>query len=434
MYKHTPRTASGFTLIELLVVIAIIAVLAAILFPVFAKAREKARQTQCLNNQKQICVAINMYIQDNDEMFFPGNMRGSSAIWTSYLNAALGSGSPVFHCPSQEDANGIDATASNPDYGFNQNLFGVPYGSINNPSMGLMIGDLTPRQTNTSFTFQNFLTDFSSRHGAGTIISCIDGHSQFINTPNPRGVAGSIFSTGILPFPSSNGGTSLPGTLTLADSSAPHVSSYLTLPTGWASASSAMNYRLEFDLSMEDYSYQHLTNGSWMVSLFDNGNFTTAGTTSDYPGGGYPGFVSGTDASAVWIGTWFETTDNRWHTSMTGGNANMNGGIGISAKKTSGVAVADYTQATPYNWFPSPTPTVDGWQTYTWSTSHFSLAILGGGAGGIVGQITGPMTASVVGFYDVSSLLANTKVAFYAQTYSVGMAGGAVKNLMLYSW
>ncbi|MHB9022949.1 MAG: prepilin-type N-terminal cleavage/methylation domain-containing protein, partial [Armatimonadota bacterium] len=48
----------GFTLIELLVVIAIIAILAAILFPVFAKAREKARQTTCLNNQKQIATAI----------------------------------------------------------------------------------------------------------------------------------------------------------------------------------------------------------------------------------------------------------------------------------------------------------------------------------------------------------------------------------------
>jgi prepilin-type N-terminal cleavage/methylation domain-containing protein len=54
----------GFTLIELLVVIAIIAILAAILFPVFAQAREKARQTQCLNNTKQIGLAFQMYCQD----------------------------------------------------------------------------------------------------------------------------------------------------------------------------------------------------------------------------------------------------------------------------------------------------------------------------------------------------------------------------------
>ncbi len=59
----------GFTLIELLVVIAIIAILAAILFPVFAKAREKARQTACMSNQKQIALATTMWAQDNKVLF-----------------------------------------------------------------------------------------------------------------------------------------------------------------------------------------------------------------------------------------------------------------------------------------------------------------------------------------------------------------------------
>ena len=59
----------GFTLIELLVVIAIIAILAAILFPVFARAREKARQSSCLSNLKQLGLGMLMYVQDYDERF-----------------------------------------------------------------------------------------------------------------------------------------------------------------------------------------------------------------------------------------------------------------------------------------------------------------------------------------------------------------------------
>jgi prepilin-type N-terminal cleavage/methylation domain-containing protein len=72
----------GFTLIELLVVIAIIAVLAAILFPVFAQAREKARESTCLSNLKQIGVAFSLYTQDYDESF-PNT--GDPLLWTGRL-------------------------------------------------------------------------------------------------------------------------------------------------------------------------------------------------------------------------------------------------------------------------------------------------------------------------------------------------------------
>src|SRR4026208_1959709 len=78
-----PTRRTGFTLIELLVVVAIIAILAAILFPVFAQAREKARQTSCLSNMKQVGLAMNMYLGDYDETF-PWSTSSQQSGWTWY--------------------------------------------------------------------------------------------------------------------------------------------------------------------------------------------------------------------------------------------------------------------------------------------------------------------------------------------------------------
>ncbi|MBC8104117.1 MAG: DUF1559 domain-containing protein [Cytophagales bacterium] len=100
-----PLISSGFTLIELLVVIAIIAILAAILFPVFAQAREKARQTACLSNQKQIGTSILMYTQDYDECYPVGNYTfGAQSSWAqlSWVGhiQAYAKNLDIFLCPS----------------------------------------------------------------------------------------------------------------------------------------------------------------------------------------------------------------------------------------------------------------------------------------------------------------------------------------------
>src|SRR5665213_963172 len=102
MKTFSKSSRSGFTLIELLVVIAIIAILAAILFPVFAKVREKARQTSCLSNEKQLGLGLIQYAQDNDEFFVCGiNANGDPVNgkgWAGEVYPYVKSTS-VYHCP-----------------------------------------------------------------------------------------------------------------------------------------------------------------------------------------------------------------------------------------------------------------------------------------------------------------------------------------------
>ena len=117
----------GFTLIELLVVIAIIAILAAILFPVFAKAREKARQASCASNEKQLGLAIIQYVQDNDETYPPAGLQptnGNYQSWQSSVYPYVKS-VQVYRCPDNTqtgtDGNtlGLAPNQLSNDYGGN---------------------------------------------------------------------------------------------------------------------------------------------------------------------------------------------------------------------------------------------------------------------------------------------------------------------------
>ncbi len=125
---------SGFTLIELLVVIAIIAILAAILFPVFAQAREQARKTTCLSNLKQIGLGVMMYSQDYEETppMAYGDLWWGDAI-DPYIkmrgdNGGQGdtSGAGFWHCPSDT----LSATPNMPSYGVNAVITGAVNGGI----------------------------------------------------------------------------------------------------------------------------------------------------------------------------------------------------------------------------------------------------------------------------------------------------------------
>ena len=169
----------GFTLIELLVVIAIIAVLAAILFPVFAKAREKARATSCLNNQRQIATAVLIYVQDNNEMFPP-----SSVVWNTINLPAS-----VFVCPTfgSKFPNG---------YVYNNALSGAALGSFSDPTSDVITGDgnhvVTAGTTpNTAYS----LSDYDLRHTGYMIASYVDGHATQTKYPGASGATVMFLST-----------------------------------------------------------------------------------------------------------------------------------------------------------------------------------------------------------------------------------------------
>lgn len=182
----------GFTLIELLVVIAIIAILAAILFPVFAKAREKARQTSCASNLKQLGTSVAMYVQDYDETFPKlSNTDPNTGVWywfqviTPYVKS-----NKLFACPSDSGTSATrmpaDKSASDTNwnlttdkvsYAFNANIAGYSIGMIASPAdvflcwdsdFGWYVGEPT-----------NICRPVTARHSEGENYAFCDGHVKW---------------------------------------------------------------------------------------------------------------------------------------------------------------------------------------------------------------------------------------------------------------
>ena len=203
----------GFTLIELLVVIAIIAILAAILFPVFAQAREAARKTSCINNCKQWGTAVMMYVQDYDECYAMSLYKADAARVFSAFDAALpySKNAAIIQCPSEPQALDWDAFFGQaPPTGCLGGAFGTSMGNFRYNSYnanyavfqegrpsnifgpgGSPVTTLAslPRPADTTIIYDGHLAcDFKSpiarpgktpRHHEGVSVTYADGHAKF---------------------------------------------------------------------------------------------------------------------------------------------------------------------------------------------------------------------------------------------------------------
>jgi len=188
----------GFTLIELLVVIAIIAILAAILFPVFARAREKARQTACLNNVRQQATGVLMYVQDYDETFPMSVYSPNGAVMITFFDEVMPymKNDQIFICPSAQRelcmdwiaaAFGLSPTRPNvwASYMWNFALFedGNLTGQVAPVSLGeidyavetVMVYDGTLAMT------PSFNSPVLARHNNTASANYVDGHAKVVH-------------------------------------------------------------------------------------------------------------------------------------------------------------------------------------------------------------------------------------------------------------
>lgn len=209
MHIHKQRrTTKGFTLIELLVVIAIISILAAILFPVFARARENARRSSCASNLKQIGIAAMMYSQDYDETLAP-LFNGSFFPVTGwmYLLTPYAKSDQLFDCPNvtpYTTNNTLSDYYNFRSYGYNDylgfNPAGVALAQIGSPAETVMFGDNHAHDPNTNYGFYRLIRPsvstgefwdmtngsvgrITNRHLEGANVCYADGHVKWSKLP-----------------------------------------------------------------------------------------------------------------------------------------------------------------------------------------------------------------------------------------------------------
>ncbi|MEA3402698.1 MAG: DUF1559 domain-containing protein [Armatimonadota bacterium] len=194
---------SGFTLIELLVVIAIIAILAAILFPVFARAREKARQSSCLSNVKQITLATLMYAEDYDEtlpmryyntgvsgaILYPGGRTSAGMIWPCPIYPYV-KNIQLFHCPSWRYKWSGNYTGRQA-YGINNAVDGYLLAEIEKPAAVMITADNYDEGYSLSYSIYTSVpvkngyirSIIPDRHNGGANFGFCDGHSKWFQVP-----------------------------------------------------------------------------------------------------------------------------------------------------------------------------------------------------------------------------------------------------------
>lgn len=185
-----PRRHAAFTLIELLVVIAIIAILAAILFPVFGRARENARRSSCQSNEKQIALGIKQYTQDYDERFpnVPTTTPADSPGWAYAIQPYVKS-EQLFQCPSDSFVLPTGdtlllraATGGFSDYAINYNLDtgsgGISEAALTFSSNTILNSELNGGSANANASSSSDAG--AARHLEGGNYSFADGHVKWL--------------------------------------------------------------------------------------------------------------------------------------------------------------------------------------------------------------------------------------------------------------